>query len=223
MVVGLGRIRWVPVTLSFSRNDREKKDPHFMTSIAKRVEHLDVKTIAAWVDGETSHAVAAKRNTSIGLRALVSGKPIVTAEFLSAIVEAAKAPPPDPTTGQLQYCPLELDFDANFPDAAKYLPPKGSEPGNHSADLYKPDQRRMTLFDGWTFVLCEKKQFDALSGPITAAGGKTTIFHVVQDSTIPYELTKHVQGLGLENVAVVRGKYDNVDWGDNFYLEVEKM
>lgn len=192
-----------------------------MTTTARKFEHLDVKTIAAWVP-ETSHAVASKRNTAIGLRALLHAKPIVTSEYLTVLLEAAKAPPPD-ANGQLQYCPLEYDFDGNFPKPDKYLPPKGSEPGNHTPEMYKPDQRRTTLFEGWTFVFCDKKQCDTLTAPITDALGKAVVVPFKQKDTIPYEIAKKIQEMRLENVAVVQAKCDDLEWGDSFFHELEKM
>ncbi|RPA75213.1 hypothetical protein BJ508DRAFT_418260 [Ascobolus immersus RN42] len=166
------RIRWIPLVLSFSLTRKEKKHGQLMPMRRAKVGPLDMKCIGSYVS-ETTHAIAKKRNTAVGLEALIHGRHIVTEEFLDALVTAATRPPKEKS---IILSPLEDDYDAHMPDPMQYLPEAGNEPNPRSAESFAPKPERKTLFEGQTIVFCDKAQYESLLGPITAGGGKAEFF-----------------------------------------------
>jgi nijmegen breakage syndrome protein 1 len=108
----------VPVTLTFSFNTKEQNADPF-TSLYELLGPLDIKVLVEYERNYTTHLVAKVRNTSKGLQALVNGKYITHNDnFIKALV-AATNPDSDGVV------PLDVDFDANFPDPLQFLPPRG--------------------------------------------------------------------------------------------------
>lgn len=109
----------------------------------------------------------------------------------------------------------------------QHVPPKGKEPNERPFEAFAPNPERANVFEGYTFVLCEKTQFESLQGPITNGGGKAMYFGLKPGQTTTDELVGYVKnvagekGLGeLEDgsegkgVVVVkfRGAKDDFDW-----------
>lgn len=214
-------MKWTPVVFSFSLTTKERMDKNVMAPYRAKVEGLDIKTIAAWAD-RTTHVVATKRNTAFGLQALINGRHIVSSPYLDAIVRAATVPP----EGGLPMSPLELDFDAHWPQPEAFLPPPGHEPVVSPAEAFGPDPRRRTLFDGWLFVFCEDVQYKSLLGPITDAHGKADRFTLVAKATRPHELADFVRARerASRRVAVIqfRSKTEP-EWEREFTSQVEEL
>jgi len=187
-----------------------------------QLEKLDIKTIATWADS-TTHVVAAKRNTAIGLQALVNGRYIVTHAYIDAIVSAAKLPPAE--NGQTPQSSLECDFDAYWPNPEDFLPPVGYEPVSKPPEAYAPDARRKNIFDDWVFVFGDEVQYHNLLGPITDAGGKPEKFTIKDGITLPEELAEFVQKRGRGNdIAIVRFRSKtNTDWEVGFTQKLQQL
>ena len=151
--------------------------------------------ILPYVTAETTHVVAAKRNTAKGLQALINGKYIVDNSFLDALVYAT-------TPGNLDepesLSPLEEDFIGNWPAEMQYLPPAGKEPGQRSSELFAPNLGRKEIFQGYTFVFCDQKQFDNLQAPIANGGGKALHFQVTMGDTSTDEVVRFVKSAAGE-------------------------
>lgn len=109
----------------------------------------------------------------------------------------------------------------------QHVPPKGKEPNERPVEAFAPNPGRANVFEGYTFVLCEKAQFESLQGPITNGGGKALAYGLKSRQTTTEELVGYVKnvagekGLGeLEDgsegkgVVVVkfRGGKDDFDW-----------
>lgn len=139
--------------------------------------------------------VTKKRNTSKGLQALINGKYIVTDSFISAIVEAASIPDGD-EDGYPSL--LEEDFEGNWPNALDHLPPRGEEPSDRPGEAYSPDERRQEVFDGYTFVFYEKKQYDNLFPVITAGKGKALLKEVTPGVTDIDDFIRAIKGVAGE-------------------------
>ncbi|CAG8956713.1 hypothetical protein HYFRA_00012257 [Hymenoscyphus fraxineus] len=214
------RFKWVPLALTFSFTGKEKKaDP--WTALYEQLGPLDIKVLQEYEHGYTTHVVASKRNTPKGLQALIDGKYIVDTTYVKAIVDAAKS--------------IEDDF-ANFPDALKFLPPKGKEPTERPATAYAPDPLRQDMFEGYLFVFYSQQQFDTLLPPITGGRGKALYREVIPDRTTVPEFVEYVKqvagekGLGeledgSEGKGVVVVKFNpsagqGIDWYANFNTEV---
>ncbi|KAK1753421.1 hypothetical protein QBC47DRAFT_386349 [Echria macrotheca] len=224
-------IRWHPVVLSFSFTSKElRADP--WTTLRVSLEQLDIKYSSEY-ETSTSHVVSKKRNTSKGLLALINGKYIVTDSFISAIVEAATLRE-DAVEGEPS--PLEDDFEANWPNALEHLPPRGEEPTARPAESYAPNEGRQEVFEGYTFVFYEKKQYENLFPVITSGRGKALFKEVIPKETNIDDFIRYVKGIAGEKglgvfedgsegrgVVVVRyipAKEGNVEWFAQFLTSV---
>ncbi|KAL1895682.1 hypothetical protein Sste5346_005153 [Sporothrix stenoceras] len=227
-------ISWQPVVFSFSFTSKELRltapdDPsNPWTRLKRDLEPLDVKFLAEFRRDQTTHVVAKKRNTSRGLQALVSGAYIVTDSFLEAVTSSA-------SDGS-----LESDWDAAWPNALDHLPPRGDEPSNRPSSTYGPDPRRANIFEGYTFVFYDQKQYDNLLPPISQGRGKAILLSggdaVVPRQTEVDDFVRYVKGVAGEQgmgefedgsagrgVVVVRyvpAKGDHVAWFTRFTTAV---
>jgi hypothetical protein len=220
----LFRLFWHPVVLSFSFTSKELAlDP--WVKLRAHLEQLDIKYLADYDMQWTSHVVTKKRNTSKGLRALINGRYIVADTFIKAIAAAASA-------DAAQKSALELDYDENWPDALQHLPPRGEEPGNRPIESYGPDERRAEIFDGYTFVFYERKQYDNLFNVIANGKGKVLVKEAVAHETQVEDFVQYVKNVAGEKgmgscedgsegrgVVVVRyapSKGPDIDWFTDF-------
>lgn len=161
-------ITWLPVVLSYSFTSRELlSDP--LTTIQQNLEQLDIKFLADYNVDATTHVISRKRNTSKGLQALINSRYIVTNQFVDEIVAAST---PEQIDEGVKRSRLEADFDSNWPDALKYLPPAGNEPTTRPSAAFAPNSVRAELFEGYTFIFYDQTQYDCLLGPITNGKGK---------------------------------------------------
>ncbi|KAK3989720.1 hypothetical protein QBC44DRAFT_350407 [Cladorrhinum sp. PSN332] len=220
------RIRWQPVVLSFSFTSKElRADP--WAKLRDDLEQLDIKYSAEY-EPSTTHVVSKKRNTSKGLQALINGKYIVTDSFIRAIVDAATLAS-SPEEGYS--CPLEEDFEGVWPSPLDHLPPRGEETVDQPPAAYAPDERRREVFDGYTFVFYEKKQYENLIAAITAGKGKALLKEVTPGQTDIDDFIRYVKGVagekglgsfedGSEGKGVVVVRYmpkdENYDWFSQF-------
>lgn len=229
------RITWHPVVLSFSFSEKElEADP--WADIRQNLEPFDVKYIAEFDHVNTTHVVSKRRNTSKVLQALITGRYIVVEGFMQAIVEAAT-----PEAGDVngtQFSALEMDFDANWPEAMRHLPPKTDAPGaDRPDDIFAPDERRRNVFDGYTFIFYERRRFEELHPAITSGKGKALLNEVEPGLTSTDEFIRYVKGVagekglgefedGSEGKGVVVVRYtpspdhENAGWYMSFYSQV---
>jgi hypothetical protein len=187
-------ITWNPVVLSFSFTSKElRSDP--WAKLRDDLEQLDIKYSAEYEQTLTSHVISKKRNTSKGLQALINGKYIVTDSFITAVVEAATSSVnPDPAAASV----LEQDYDGNWPNPLDHLPPRGEEPSDRPAEAYAPDGRRLEVFEGYTFVFYDKKQYDTLFPVIAAGKGKAVLKEVSPEETDTDDFIRYVKGVAGE-------------------------
>ncbi|CAD6445987.1 6413a378-5fc9-454c-a96e-e07d15d0615b [Sclerotinia trifoliorum] len=224
----LFRITWHPVVLSFSFSSKELKAKP-LEALYATFGPLDIKVLTEYERDATTHVVVKKRNTAKGLRALINGKYIVDNDtFIKAIVDAT-TPGPNGTS-------LQEDFERNFPDAAQYLPERGSEPTDEPASAYAPDPSRESMFDGYTFVFYDKAQFETLLAPITDGRGKALFREVTPLQTPVDEFVRYVknvagekgvgefedgsEGKGVVVVGFYPTKGDGVEWFQDFARQV---
>ncbi|KAL8635648.1 MAG: hypothetical protein Q9228_006885, partial [Teloschistes exilis] len=218
------RVKWQPVSLSvsFPKESKVSNDP--LSTLCNRLVDTDIKISTNYIIDKTTHVVQGKRNTAKGLHALINGRYIVTESFIDALIYATV---PTDLDHDESLSPLEEDFDKNWPDAMQHVPPRGREPNERPVEAFAPNPERANVFEGYTFVFCEKSQFDQLQPPITNGGGKALLFKLKPRQTTTEELVGYVKnvagekGLGeLEDgsegkgVAVVkfRGVKDDFDW-----------
>lgn len=155
---------------------------------------------------------------------------------MEAIIEAATPRAGD--VGGVQLSALEMDFDANWPEAMKYLPPQADAPGADRPDeVFAPDERRRDIFDGYTFVFYERTRFDELHSVITSGRGKALLSEVEPGLTSTDEFILYVKGIagekglgefenGSEGKGVVVVRYtpppdhEKAEWYLDFYNQV---
>ncbi|OHE99892.1 FHA domain-containing protein [Colletotrichum orchidophilum] len=226
------RLTWQPVVLTFSFSSREMQSDPF-SRLRVDLEQLDVKLLADYNTQHTTHVVTKKRNTSKGLQALINGRYIVADSFVDAIVAAATPPEDDDITASSV---LETDFDGNWPDPLKHLPPRGGEPVERPPAAYAPDEVRLEIFEGYTFIFYDRGQFDNLLAPITNGKGKALYTKVDPKSTTVDDFVLYVkteagekglgsfevgsEGRGVVVVRFVPNKGDAMDWYADFFTQV---
>ena len=190
------KIVWQPVALSFSFGSKEfkrGKDP--LKEVRKRLDNTDIVCALEYLKGQTTHVVAGKRNTAKGLQALVNGRYMVHSTFVDALVYCTT---PENLDEPESFCPLELDFDQQWPDALQYLPPRSKEPNERPSEDFAPNIHRAIIFEGYTFVFCDQVQFDTLHAPISDGGGKTLHFAVEPGVTEAADLLRYVKSAAGE-------------------------
>ncbi|KAL5049043.1 hypothetical protein BDW71DRAFT_165044 [Aspergillus fruticulosus] len=226
------RIRWEPKVLSFSLSSKES-NKNTLARFRNRLEGLDIKTIEEYLVNVTTHVVQTKRNTAKGLQALVNGTYIVDYSFIDALDYAST---PSDLENMESLSPLEADFDAAWPNAKEYLPPPGKEVFDGSDEAFAPNPDRANVFEGYTFVFCDKSQHQLLKDPITNGHGKALYFDLKEGVTTPEEIVQFMRnaagekGIGSERdyeggVVLVRfkSKTGNQDWTVQLGNEVALM
>lgn len=228
----LFRITWFPVVLSFSFTGNQlRANP--LARLRQSLEQLDIKLLSEYDIQLTTHVVSKKRNTPKGLQALINGRYIVNDGFVDAIVNAASSDAPD---SEVAASSLEQDFDGNWPNPVEFLPPPGEEPVPRKPETFAPNPARAELFDGYTFVFYEKKQFESLLAPITNGRGKALLNVVVAGETEIDDFIRFVKGVagekglgefedGSEGKGVVVVKWmpnseENSDWFADFFRSI---
>ncbi|PMD51140.1 uncharacterized protein K444DRAFT_225107 [Hyaloscypha bicolor E] len=185
------RLTWVPIILTFSFSTKDHNANPY-TNLYELFGPLDIKILIEYEHGHTTHLVAKKRNTSKGLQALINGKYIVyNPSFVNALVASA-------TPNEGGPAPLEVDFEANFPDPLRHLPPKGEEPTQRDETAYEPNALRQDMFDGYTFVFYERRQYDTLLATITEGKGKAMISEAVPNETTVDGFVEYVKNVAGE-------------------------
>ena len=177
--------------LSFTFPGKETKggkDP--LVPLRARLEDLDIKAVIPYVNGKTTHVVAAKRNTAKGLQALINGKYIVQNSFIDALVYATTASNLDEPES---LSPLEEDFDGHWPDALEHLPPPSKEPGQQPKEKFAPSAERADIFKGYTFIFFDHGQYANLQDPINAGAGKTLFYPLAVGETTAEQIVRYVK------------------------------
>ncbi|KAI0160534.1 hypothetical protein GGR57DRAFT_455661 [Xylariaceae sp. FL1272] len=227
------RITWFPIVLSFSYTNAElRTNP--LSRLRASLEQLDIKLLSEYDTLRTTHVVSKKRNTPKCLQALVSGRFIVNDGFVNAVVNAAA--PSQQTEDGVAISKLEQDFEAYWPDATSFTPAAGDEPVPRLPEAFKPNPARADIFDGYTFIFYEEKQFKNLLAPITDGKGKAHLHPVVAEQTSIDDFVRYVKGVAGEKglgefedgsagkgVVVVKwmpSSPDHEDWYEHFIKTV---
>lgn len=166
-----------------------KNDP--LKTLRSDLEQLDIKFITDYNVKATTHVVSKKRNTAKGLQALINGKYIVSGSFPDSIIAGA-------TVQEGDESPLEVDFDASWPNELDYLPPRGSEASQSPTSQYAPDASRREIFSGFTFIFYDKAQWENLLAPITNGRGKALYFEVTPHQTQVNDFVRYVKSIAGE-------------------------
>ncbi|KAJ2902837.1 uncharacterized protein MKZ38_000031 [Zalerion maritima] len=225
----LFRITWFSAVFTFSFTSKDlRADP--VSKLQGDLEQLDIKILTEYDIHCTTHVVAKKRNTAKGLQALINGKYIITEPFICDVINAAAS------SEDGEASPLEMDFEGSWPNAIKYVPPSGEEPIERLATMFAPDPARENIFEGYTFVFYDQKQFDALLAAITNGKGKASVHPVTPNETEIEDFIRCVKSIagekglgsfedGSEDKGVVVVRYipkqgDDVGWYQDFTSKI---
>lgn len=167
------------------------EDP--LAQVRSRLEPLDIKTIIPYLVEHTTHVVQSKRNTAKGLQALINGRYIVQNSYIDALVYATS---PSDLENEESLSPLEIDFDAAWPDPIEHLPPSGNEPVSRPATVFAPNPARANVFEGYTFVFGDPTQFANLQAAINNGQGKALYFEVKDGVTTVTDIVRFMREAG---------------------------
>lgn len=185
-------IKWVPVVLSVSFSPKElNSGKDILADLRNQIEHAGVKTVSEFIVGRTTHVVSSVRNTTIALEGLINGKPLVSMDFVDALADMCR---PRSSSDPDGVCKLEQDFDASFPKVEDFLPPP-SEDQVIDPQLFSPDPRRSSIFQGITFVFMDIKQYNRMLGVVTNGEGKAEHYHLKAHETEPKSIADHIRKL----------------------------
>jgi len=187
------RITWHNVTLSFSFTPKEiQQDP--WTKLRGQLEQLDIKYTADFDVNAVTHVISKKRNTAKCLQGLIYAKHITTDSFIDAILQAAETPESEDDS---EKSALENDFDNAWPNPLDHLPPRGKD--EESPDIsFAPNHQRKEIFDGYTFIFCNGKQYENLVSPITSGKGKALLREVLAGETRTDDFVRYVKEVAGE-------------------------
>jgi nijmegen breakage syndrome protein 1 len=178
---------WVPINLTFNNPTKEEK--LIFSTHCEAFGPLDIKLISHYEQGITTHVVTKKRNTPKGLQALVDGKYIVNPDSFLKALTASTIP-----MGEERKSPLEEDWETNFPDPSKYLPDRAGEPTERDASAYAPNSSRQDMFEGYTFIFYDKKQYESLSPVLMQGGAEAKYREVIPNKTNVLDFVGYVKG-----------------------------
>lgn len=179
------------LSFSFSSKDMRAEDP--LDQVRSRLEPLDIKTVIPYLVEHTTHVVQSKRNTAKGLQALINGKYIVKNSYIDALVYATS---PSDLENEESLSPLEIDFNASWPDPMKHLPSAGNEPVSRPAAAFAPNPARINVFEGYTFIFGDAAQFANLQAAINNGQGKALLFEVKDGVTTAAEIVQFMREAG---------------------------
>lgn len=189
-----------------------------MAACQTKVEKYDIKTLEAFLPS-TTHVVASKRNTAIGLQALVNGRYIVSEDYIDTILEVV-----EPSEDE-DLSPLEQDFEKYWPDPMDYVPASTNEPNPRDKSLFAPKLERQHIFEGWKIIFCDKAQYENFLGLIADGGGKSERYDLVPKKTTARQLVDFVEKGNMGHTAIVRfrGKGPTEDWCAELATAVSEM
>jgi hypothetical protein len=222
-------LKWKDIVFTYASKETER-----MKARSAQLHAIDIKTTSEFVYGKTTHVVSQKRNLPKVLQALVSATPIVTNDYLDAILNAAA----HSVDGQDNYVPskLEEDFDMSWPQEKEYVSPAGQEPVPRPDQLLEPDPFRSEVFSGLTFVFLDETQHANLHQVIAGGGGKALLYNIHLGETTVQEYVDYVMSIvgqkrraktsqGALPVVTVRlsvSSDDLQDWATTFVTGVDQ-
>jgi len=229
-------LKWQPVVLTFtglSKTVKASSDP--LEAHRKKLEQSEVKLITEYVSSQTTHVIGKKRNTPPGLQALLQGRWVLAHSYVDALAQATASPGRD-TSGNDRPCPLEEDFERNWPREEEHLLPAGGEPNPKPNEFLKPNPQRAELFTNFTFIFMSQAQYDLLMPVVTSGSGKALLWDVEVETSEAIDLVSYVrevagakgdgdfrlsQHTGKGGIVLVRLNHKDTEWVRDFLTAVE--
>jgi hypothetical protein len=195
------QLEWRPVVLGFSGISRSAQTKGTaLVSEREKLESAGIKLSTEYISNLTTHVVAQKRNTAMGLEGLVQGRWLVEPSFVDALASACK-PKDGVNDGEPNVSPLEEDFERYWPNEMNHVISAGNEPIPRPDDWMKPDPARSAVFENFTFLFLSPKQHGLLLPAISSGGGKAVAFNFQNDTTTKDEVIDFVKELAGQKQA----------------------
>lgn len=189
-------LRWQPVVISvtnLSRAAKQSDDP--LSAPRKLLEQAGVKLSTSYITNVTTHVVAKKRNTAMGLQALLEARWLVTEAFVTALSLVCDRQDGLNSEGLPYRSRLEEDLNAAWPPEQDYVVPIGDEPVKRANELLHPRPERCNVFLDMTFVLLSQAQYDTLLPVITSGSGKAALCQYHPEETTFREVVEFIARL----------------------------
>lgn len=229
-------LKWQPIVLTFtglSKSAKASSDP--LEAHRKKLEQADIKLITEYVSNQTTHVIGKRRNNPTGLQALLQGRWLLARSFVDAIAQATAKPGRD-ATGNDGQCPLEMDFERNWPREDDHILPAAAEPNPKPNEYLRPNPQRAELFANFTFVFLSQAQYDNLMPVVTSGSGKALLWDVEPGTSKAEDLIGYVkevagakgdgdfrlsQHTGKGGIVIVRLENKDKEWFPGFFTTVE--
>jgi hypothetical protein len=229
-------LKWQPVVLSFtslSKAAKASSDP--LEAYRKKLEHAEIKLVTEYISSQTTHVIGKKRNTPPGLQALLQGRWLLAYGFVDALAQATTKPDRD-ASGNERPCPIEEDFEANWPNEEEHILPAALEPNPKPAEYLKPNLQRAELFSNFIFIFLSQSQYDLLMPVVTSGSGKALLWDVEVGKSKAEDLIGYVrevaggkkggdirlsQHTGKGGIVLVRLDNKEKEWTTSFLTSVE--
>ncbi|KAL1612697.1 hypothetical protein SLS60_000926 [Paraconiothyrium brasiliense] len=186
-------IKWQDVVFTYASKEKKGTSQSQGSTRNAELHAMDIKTSTEFLYGQTTHVVSQKRNLPKVLQALVSGTPVVTVDYLDAVLSAA-AQTTDPE-GNYVPSQLEEDFEMWWPQEKEYIPPAGQEPVPRPDQMLAPDPARSAVFSGLTFVFLNEAQHTSLHQVVAGGGGKALLFDTRLGESTVEEYVDYVRSI----------------------------
>nr|POF02519.1 nibrin [Quercus suber] len=229
------RLKWQPVVLTLAHLSSKTKE-HGLLKAKQLFEGSDVKLMLEYVPGHTTHLVANKRNTVAALQALTQACWLVAVQFVDKLANAVASGELDDNSEPAP-CPLEIEFDVNFPNEMDMPAPSGSrELVKRPGSYLMPQRARAEVFQDYLFVFMSQIQFDTLMPAVTSGGGKAVLWDVIPHESEVKDFVDYVKDLAGETenhdfklsqqtkkggIVAVRLGDKSDEWVVNFLTDVE--
>jgi hypothetical protein len=229
-------LKWQPVVLSFtslSKAAKASSDP--LDAYRKKLEHAEIKLVPEYISSQTTHVIGKKRNTPPGLQALLQGRWLLAYGFVDALAQATTRPDRD-ANGNERPCPVEEDFEANWPKEEEHILPAAQEPNPKPNEYLKPNLQRAELFSNFIFIFLSQSQHDLLMPVVTSGSGKALLWDVEVGKSKAEDLISYVrevaggkkggnirlsQHTGKGGIVLVRLDNKEKEWTTQFLTSVE--
>lgn len=229
-------LKWQPVVLTFtglSKSAKASSDP--LETHRKKLEQAEVKLVTEYVSSQTTHVIGKRRNTPPGLQALLEGRWLVAHSYVDALAIATASPGRD-DAGNDRPCPLEEDFEGNWPREEEHIVPAAAEPNPKPNEFLKPNPERAELFANFTFIFMSQAQYDNLMPVVTSGSGKALLWDVARGTSDAKDLVSYVkevagakgdgnfrlsQHTGKGGIILVRLDHKDDQWVPQFLTTIE--
>lgn len=143
----------------------------------------------------TSYLVSRRRTNPWAIHAIIGGSRVVDPSYIDDIQVVADS---KELNNEESFCPLEIDFDGAWPDASKALPPPPNEPLTVGDEAFEPNEKRKTVFRGYTFIFFDEDRYEDMMGPIQSGQGTPILYELAWGKSTAGEIVNYMKDLAAQ-------------------------